>query len=112
MTADTDTTGIRAVLVTAPDPETADRLGRTLVEERLAACANLVPGVVSLYRWDDEVQRDEEVLLVLKCTAPGVDDLRRRVVELHPYDVPEVLALPVTEGHAPYLQWVREEAGG
>jgi periplasmic divalent cation tolerance protein len=112
MTADTDTTDIRAVLVTVPDPEAADRLGRTLVEERLAACANLVPGVVSLYRWEGEVQRDEEVLLILKCTAPGVEALRRRVVELHPYDVPEVLALPVAEGHAPYLRWVREEAGG
>lgn len=102
---------IRAVLVTAPDLETAEALGTALVEEGLAACANLVPGVVSLYRWEGAMQRDGEVLLVLKSTARAFEALRARVVELHPYDVPEVLALPVDAGHAPYLAWVRGEVG-
>lgn len=100
---------VRAVLVTAPDLETAERVGGTVVEEGLAACANLVPGVVSLYRWEGAMQRDDEVLVVLKSTAGAVERLRARVVEIHPYDVPEVLALPVSEGHAPYLAWVRGE---
>lgn len=113
MTADPEvTTDVRTILVTAPDMETAERLGRTLVEERLAACANLLPGVVSLYRWEGEMQRAQEVLLVLKSTATAVEGLRARVEELHPYDVPEVLALSVTTGHEPYLSWVRDEVGG
>lgn len=102
-------TDVRAVLVTAPDAPTAERLASTLVEEGLAACVNVVPGVVSIYRWKGEVQRDAEVLLVAKCRARGFEALRRRVVELHPYELPEVLALPVEEGHPPYLAWVLGE---
>lgn len=104
-------TDVRAVLVTAPDASTAERLASTLVEEGLAACVNVVPGVVSIYRWKDGVQRDAEVLLVAKCPARGFEALRRRVVELHPYELPEVLSLPVEEGHAPYLAWVLGEEG-
>jgi periplasmic divalent cation tolerance protein len=103
------------MLVTAPDMETAEGLARALVEERLAACANVVPGVVSVYRWEGEVRRDAEVLMVLKTTESGAVALERRVVELHPYEVPEVLTLSVTGGHAPYLSWVRtavEDADG
>ncbi len=111
MTADART-DVRTALVTAPDQETAERLGRTLVEEGLVACANVVPGVVSLYRWDGELQRDEEVLLVLKTTAGRAEAMRARVVEEHPYDVPEVLVLPVVAGHAAYLEWVRDEVDG
>ena len=97
--------------MTAPDAEVAERLARTLVDERLAACANIVPGVVSVYRWEGEVQRDSEVLVILKTSAEVLDDLESRAVELHPYDVPEVLALPVRGGHEPYLDWVRAEVG-
>ena len=102
---------LRVVLVTAPDRETAERLGADLVEERLAACANLVPGVTSIYRWEGAVERDEEVLMVLKTRTERVGTLVRRVEELHPYDVPEVLALPVDAGHAPYARWVRDATG-
>ncbi len=99
-------TSARVVLVTAPDMDTAERLAERLVDERLAACANLVPGVVSIYRWDEQVQRDDEVLIVLKTEQEQVDGLRERVVTLHPYDVPEVVVLPITDGHAPYLEWL------
>lgn len=102
---------VRTVLVTAPDPAVAERLAETLVGESLAACANLVPGVVSIFRWEGKVDRAEEVLMVLKTTAARCDALRRRVVELHPYDVPEVLVLPVESGHPPYLDWVRASSG-
>jgi len=103
---------VRTILLTAPDVDVAERVGRALVEERLAACANIVPGVVSLFRWEGEVQREAEVLVIVKTTDERVEDVRARVVELHPYQVPEVLVLPVVAGHAPYLDWVREEVTG
>lgn len=102
---------IRVVLVTAPDADTAARLARALVEERLAACGNLVPGVRSIYRWEGAVHDEPEVLLVLKTTTERLDALRARVVELHPYQVPEVLALPVDAGLGSYVDWVRGQVG-
>jgi periplasmic divalent cation tolerance protein len=100
-----------AVLTTAPSAEVAERMGGTLVEERLAACANVVPGIVSIFRWKGAVSHESEVLMILKTTTDAVDALRRRIVELHPYEVPEVLALDVRDGHAAYMDWVRSEVG-
>ncbi len=80
-----------------------------LLEERLVACANVVPGITSIYRWEGEVHEEAEVLVVLKTRASLVPTLIARVEELHPYDVPEVLALPVLAGYDPYLEWVRNE---
>lgn len=105
-------TDLVVVYVTAPDLDVATRLGRALVEEELAACCNLVPGVRSIYRWQGAVQEDGEVLLVIKTRAARLEALTARVVALHPYDLPEVIALPVTAGHLPYLAWVRAGAGG
>ena len=102
-------TDVRVVLVTCPHPEAAAALARTLVEEGLAACGNVLPGLRSIYRWEGEVQDESETLLVLKTTAARFEPLRERVVALHPYQVPEVLSLAVDAGHAPYLAWV---AGG
>lgn len=96
------------VLVTLPSKEAAETLARTLVEERLAACVNLLPQIRSIYRWEGEVEAGEEVLAFVKTTGPRFEALRRRVVELHPYDCPEVVALPIAEGHAPYLRWIAE----
>lgn len=94
------------VLVTAPGPEKAAEIARALVEERLAACGNVVPGLRSIYRWEGKVQDDPEALLVLKTTRPRFEALRARVLALHPYEVPEVIALPVEAGSAPYLEWI------
>jgi periplasmic divalent cation tolerance protein len=94
------------VLVTAPSVEVAASIGRTLVDEGLIACANLVPGVRSIYRWQGKVCDEAEVLLVLKARSEGFEAVRARVVALHPYEVPEVVKLDVAEGHAPYLAWV------
>ena len=102
---------VRVVLMTAPDLEVARELGRRLVEERLAACANIVPGLRSIFRWQGEVRDESEVLLVLKTTRSVVGALVERAASLHPYDVPEVLGLQVVEGYAPYLDWVRSEVG-
>jgi periplasmic divalent cation tolerance protein len=100
-------TDLVVVYITAPDADVASRIGRTLVEEELAACCNLVPGVRSIYRWEGVVQDDAEVLMILKTRAALVEALTARVVALHPYALPEVVALPVLSGHAPYLDWVR-----
>lgn len=97
----------RVVLVTAPDRETARELVRTLVEEGLVACGNIVPGVSSIYRWEGEIHEDEECLVLLKTREGALPNLMERVVVLHSYDVPEVLALPVDAAHPPYLDWVR-----
>ncbi len=94
-------------LVTGPDRETLLRIGRALVEERLIACLNVVDGVTSVYRWEGETQQDTEVLGILKTTPGCVAAVAKRVVELHPYDVPEVLFLDVSGGSENYTAWVR-----
>jgi periplasmic divalent cation tolerance protein len=99
------------VLVTTPTPERAAELARALVEERLAACGNVVPGVRSIYRWEGKVQDDAEALLVLKTTRARFEALRDRVLALHPYEVPEIVALPIEAGSARYLAWIAAETG-
>ena len=101
-------TAARVVLVTAPSPEVATTLGRTLVDERLAACVNVVPGVTSIYRWQGRREEAEECLLVIKTEAARYAALERRVLELHPYSVPEILALPVDTGAPAYVEWLME----
>jgi periplasmic divalent cation tolerance protein len=102
-------TAALVVLVTTPTAERAVEIARALVEERLAACGNVVPGVRSIYRWEGRVQDDAEVLLVLKTTRARLEALRDRVIALHPYEVPEVIALAVDAGSEPYLAWIAAE---
>ncbi len=104
-------TDVVVALVTAPSAEKAAELARALVEERLAACGNVLPGLRSIYRWEGKVQDEPEALLLLKTTEAGFEALRARVVALHPYDVPEVIRLRVEAGHEPYLGWVRASVG-
>ncbi len=106
-----DEAGPVVVLLTGPDLETMGRLGETLVNERLAACVNLVPGLISVYRWQGAVEQAHEVLAIVKTTSDLVRALERKVGELHPYDVPEVIVLPVTGGSAKYLDWVTDSVG-
>ena len=94
------------VLVMAPDMDTAAQLGRTLVEEHLAACANIVPGVRSIYRWQEVVHDDAEVLLIIKTTTMAQHHLTQRVLDLHPYDTPEAIVLPIVGGSDSYLRWI------
>ncbi|MBM7116112.1 divalent-cation tolerance protein CutA [[Archangium] primigenium] len=96
------------VFVTAPTADKAAELARTLVEEGLAACGNILPGVRSIYRWEGRVHDEPEVLLLLKSWAPRFEALRARVVALHPYECPEVLRVDVAEGHPPYLRWIQD----
>src|SRR6266446_5979655 len=93
-------------LSTFPSKAKAAEILRILVEERLCACANLVPAVRSIYRWQDEICDEPEALAIIKTTSERVDALRLRIVALHPYDVPEVIVLPIEGGHAAYLAWL------
>ena len=99
---------VLVVFSTFPDPDKASQVARTLVSENLAACVNLVGPVRSIYRWEGEISDDSETLAVIKTTREQFEAMRARLVELHPYDVPEVIALPIEAGHAPYLAWVAD----
>jgi periplasmic divalent cation tolerance protein len=99
------------VLVACPDEETAGAIARALVEERLAACVSATAEVRSVYRWRGAVEDARERLLVVKARADRLDALAARVVELHPYEVPEILALPVARALGPYLEWLRADGG-
>jgi len=107
---DPSSSPVRVALSTAPDADTAARIARALVEERLAACVNLVPAVRSIYRWRGRIEDAAEVLLVIKTRAERVEALAARLRALHPYELPELVALPVADGLAPYLDWVAAEA--
>lgn len=101
---------VRVVLITAPDAEKGADLARALVDERLAACVNVVPGVRSFYRWEGRVQEDAEVLLLVKTRADRGPALAARVRDLHPYELPEVLELSASGGSRAYLEWVVTES--
>ena len=97
------------VLSAVGAPPDAERIARALVEERLAACVNVVPGVASVYRWKGVVERENELLLVIKTLAERVDALKARLLQLHPYELPEVVVIPIGDGHKPYLEWIEEQ---
>lgn len=109
MVAASTETELRVAFATAPDEAVALRIARALVEERLAACANLVPGVRSIYRFRGVVEDEREVLLVIKTCADRIEALAERLRALHPYEVPELVVMPTAGGLAPYLDWVRVE---
>jgi periplasmic divalent cation tolerance protein len=96
------------VLSTVARAEDAERIGRALVEGGLAACVNVLPAVTSIYRWKGTLEKEEERLLLIKTRAERFDALKQALVSLHPYEVPEVLALPIADGHQPYLDWLDE----
>lgn len=99
---------VAVVFSTFPDPDKAAEIARVLVDEQLAACVNIVPSVRSIYRWQGQVCNEAETLAIIKTTVERLDALTARLTELHPYDVPEVVAIPVTGGHEPYLAWVAD----
>lgn len=100
------------VLTTCPDETTAETLSRRLVEERLAACVNRLPGIRSTYWWQGAVHEDQEVLLMAKTSGDRVATLSARIQELHPYEVPEVIALPIALGAERYLAWIGQTLAG
>lgn len=100
---------LRLFYLTAPDEATAEAIGRSLVESRLAACVNILGKGKSIYWWDGAVQAEPEVYLLGKTRADLVDALIRHVTDRHPYEVPCVVALPIEAGHPPFLDWIRRE---
>ncbi|MDQ6622985.1 MAG: divalent-cation tolerance protein CutA [Verrucomicrobiota bacterium] len=105
------TSGVDDVLLalsTFPDAPTAERIARTLVNEKLAACANMTAPVRSIYRWQGNVEEAAEILVFFKTTAAVWEKFAARLRELHPYETPEIIALPITRGLPEYLRWVGE----
>lgn len=96
------------VLCTCPDDQTARGIATALLAAKVAACVNCVTGIRSLYRWEGQIREDAEVLLVIKTTASRYAALQALLEAAHPYDVPEIIALPVTAGADPYLDWLRQ----
>ncbi len=95
--------------ITAPSAEEARRIGKTLVEERLAACVNILPQMESWYRWQGKLENAHEAVLIAKTKSGLREALQRRVLELHPYDCPCVVFLPVSGGNRDYLEWITRE---
>lgn len=100
------------VLSTFPDVETARRISRQLVEERCAACANLLPQVESIYWWEEKVESGPETLVLFKTSADRYEALEATLRRLHPYEVPEIIAFPLAAGLPEYLEWVAKSCGG
>jgi periplasmic divalent cation tolerance protein len=97
------------VLTTCPDEAIADRIATALLEQRQAACVSRLPGLLSWYHWEGQISRDDEVLLLIKTTTERYPAVEASIRELHPYEVPEVLALPVATGLPAYLDWLDRE---
>jgi periplasmic divalent cation tolerance protein len=99
------------VLTTVPSTEVGETIGYALVDAALAACVNVLPPMVSIYRWKGEVQREQECQLVIKTVRARVDAVQAAVSDLHPYDLPELLVVPADGGDPAYLAWVATETG-
>lgn len=99
------------VYCTCPDRVVAERIAEAVIDERLAACVNLIPGLTSIYRWEGQMQHDVELLLIIKTRSVVYPQLEARLRELHPYQVPEIIALPIQAGSAAYLNWIAGNTG-
>ncbi|HEX4084146.1 MAG TPA: divalent-cation tolerance protein CutA [Chthoniobacteraceae bacterium] len=100
------------VYCTFPDADAARNAARTLVEQRLAACASILPGVESIYRWKGAIETASEVLLLIKTTSGKYQMLETRILALHPYEVPEIVSVRIDAGNPPYLHWIGENVTG
>ena len=100
-------TDLRIALCTVPDETTAGQIADTLVSEKLAACVNIIPSIVSVYRWKDAVEHSQELLLLIKTSESVWPMLEVRILELHPYELPEIIAVPIHTGQADYTQWIK-----
>jgi len=99
------------VYCSCPDQAIAERIAEAVVNERLAACVNLISGLTSIYRWEGQLQRDAELLLIIKTRSAVYPQLEARLRQLHPYQLPEIIALPIHTGSADYLNWIAANTG-
>ena len=100
---------IKIVFITLPDEATAESISEILIEERLAACINIIRGIHSIYRWEGKIEKATEVLILAKTTEECYPKLEQRVLALHPYSVPEIIAVNTTAGFEKYCSWIQEE---
>ncbi len=100
---------VHFVYMTAGSKAEAQKIGKALVESRLAACVNILDNMQSIYRWEQEIQQDTEVVLIAKTTASLISQLIEKVIALHSYDCPCIVSLPISEGYPPFLDWIRAE---
>jgi len=100
------------IYCTCPDQQTAEGIARHLVDEYLAACVNIVPALTSIYRWQGQLEQSAESMLIIKTRADGYPALETRIKDLHPYAVPEIIALPVVRGISDYLAWIDASLSG
>jgi len=107
-----NTSPLTLAYITCPDVDEARRIGRALVLERIAACVNIVPKMESFYWWEGKIENDQESVLIAKIPESSRNTLLERVLELHPYDTPCILFIPVTGGNPEYLDWLTREADG
>jgi len=99
----------RLAITTCPNAEIADTIASTLVQERLAACVNILPGVRSVYEWQGRLEKAQELVLLIKSRDDKLNALETRLLELHPYELPELIVVPVSGGLAPYLSWIETQ---
>ena len=99
-------TNLQLVLCTVPDRECAEQIAEALVAEQLAACVNIIPGIVSIYRWKGNIENDEELLLLIKTSQGTYESLEQRIRALHPYELPEIIAVSIQAGQKDYIKWI------
>uniref|UniRef100_A0A0N4ZJW3 Divalent-cation tolerance protein CutA n=1 Tax=Parastrongyloides trichosuri TaxID=131310 RepID=A0A0N4ZJW3_PARTI len=97
------------IYVTVPKMEVAKTIARNVVESKLAACVNIIPGVTSVYSWKGNIEEDQELLLIIKTKTNLLEELKKEIVKIHPYEVPEFISLPIEHGSEPYLKWIGEQ---
>ncbi|MFC1670756.1 divalent-cation tolerance protein CutA [Spirochaetota bacterium] len=96
------------IFCTVPTKEVASDIADKLVNDGLAACVNILPEITSIYKWKGEICNDKELLLIIKSSEDQFDNIRKEIIELHPYEVPEVISIMIESGHEPYLNWIGE----
>lgn len=96
------------IFCTTNNKENAELIGHSLVQEKLAACTNIIPKMTSIYSWNNQIVKDEELLLVIKTKKELFDDVKNKILSLHTYDVPEIISIDIKEGSKPYLDWINE----
>ena len=99
-------TNLQLVLCTVPDRECAEQIAEALVSEQLAACVNIIPGIASVYRWKGRIEKDEELLLLIKTSQGSYESLEQRIRTLHPYELPEIIAVSIQAGQKDYTKWI------
>lgn len=109
MTLKSSPTEFLLVYITTPNKETAISLGRTLVKDRLAACANIIPQIVSIYEWQGALVEESEATLLVKTHSSRYIELEKKIVELHPYDQACIIAMPIDIGNSGFLSWIKQQ---